>query len=241
MIKDAYKESTIGKSALRVEEKVYIPEVSTENTPGHKKIKATLLLALIAITGITCIRIPSCTEWTDLCLQHIGTLLLLSPLLYDTVKNRMPLSAFVGVALFAFLHVLGARWSYSNVPYTDWFTSLGVPADYFKAPRNHYDRMVHVSFGLLMFSFLLYVSRRWVERKPLVAIFIAWLLVQTGSMIYEIFEWQLGFLFARDTAERYNGQQGDMWDAQKDMALAMIGSTIMAIFYAIKAKYKRKN
>ena len=100
--------------------------------------------------------------------------------------------------------------------------------------RNHYDRLVHFSFGLLMFLCLLHVSRKWVDRKPLVAILMAWLLVQTGSMIYEVFEWQIAVHFSPKTAETYNGQQGDVWDAQKDMALAMIGSTIMAICYAIK-------
>ena len=72
------------------------------------------------------------------------------------------------------------------------------------------------------------------DRKPLAAVFVAWLLVQTGSMVYEIFEWQLAVHFSPETAEKYNGQQGDVWDAQKDMLLAMISSTFMAICYAIK-------
>ena len=90
-----------------------------------------------------------------------------------------------------------------------------------------------------MFPYLLYISKQLVGRRPLIAIFVAWLLVQTGSMLYVVFEWQLGYFFAPETADKYNGQQGDMWDAQKDMAMAMIGSTIMAIYFVIKEKCKQ--
>ena len=50
------------------------------------------------------------------------------------------------------------------------------------------------------------------------------------SALYEIFEWALALGMAGDVAERYNGQQGDMWDAQKDMALAALGAFVAAAF-----------
>jgi len=52
-------------------------------------------------------------------------------------------------------------------------------------------------------------------------------------MIYELFEWSLTFLMANG-AEDYNGQQGDSWDAHKDMALAMLGSLISACLIYFK-------
>lgn len=51
------------------------------------------------------------------------------------------------------------------------------------------------------------------------------------SALYEIFEWLLTIVAADDTADYYNGQQGDPWDAQKDMALAQLGS-LGAIIWA---------
>ena len=45
-------------------------------------------------------------------------------------------------------------------------------------------------------------------------------------MFYELLEWGIAFSLSEDMAESYNGQQGDMWDAHKDMALAMVGSMI---------------
>ena len=46
------------------------------------------------------------------------------------------------------------------------------------------------------------------------------------SALYEIGEWALAISVAPDWAEHYNGQQGDMWDAQKDMALATAGAVV---------------
>lgn len=210
----------------------------------HQKIKTVLLLALfagIAYSVDTCIpdiRANRNGYAMSLSLQHIGTLFLVAPLLYDTIKNRMPLSAFVGLMVFAIIHVVGAKYLY-YVPYKEWFSGLGAGADFFKDTRNHYDRFVHVSFGLFTFPCLLYISRKWIERKSMASILMAWLLIQAGSIIYEIIEWQLSVWFDKSVADGYNGQQGDMWDAQKDMALAMAGSTIMALFSAIKDNRSR--
>ena len=63
---------------------------------------------------------------------------------------------------------------------------------------------------------------------------MAWLMIQTGSMIYELFEWLLTIVMTPDAADNYNGQQGDMWDAQKDMAMALVGSTGMFIVYMLR-------
>jgi putative membrane protein len=68
---------------------------------------------------------------------------------------------------------------------------------------------------------------------------VAWLLVQAGSLIYELFEWALTLVLSPDDAEGYNGQQGDLWDAHKDMALAMLGSTVAAGYYIVRSYLKR--
>ena len=199
------------------------------------KTTKTILFFIVILIGIlTCIH-PIFPR--DQYLQHIGTILLLIPMVADLRKSRMPMSAFIGIALFTLLHIIGARYVYSNVPYKEWSVSLGlVGADFFQDPRNHYDRSVHFSFGVLLFPFLVYLCKERLRQKPLIAILIAWLVIQTGSMIYEMFEWLITVVMSPATADSYNGQQGDMWDAQKDMALALIGSTIAALFYLFKYK-----
>ncbi len=198
------------------------------------KTKLILVVVFLAFTAITFIQPIYPREQS---LQHAGTVLLLILLIADVMRNRMPMSAFVGILLFAVLHVIGARYIYSYVPYKEWAVSLGiVDTGFFQDPRNHYDRFVHLCFGVLLFPYLQYACGQWLKWKPFAAVLMAWLIIQTGSMIYELFEWLLTIVLSPEQADNYNGQQGDIWDAQKDMVLAMLGSTVMAAFYLCKNK-----
>ena len=198
-------------------------------------IKIILLLVLVAIAAVSIIYTPK-EYLPNQPLQQIGTFVLMIPLLCGIVKNGMPLSAFAGISIAIIFHLVGAQYSYSNVPHMEWCSWLGLGA-----VRNNYDRIVHLSFGALLFPFLLFLCRKCLGGKTFTSILFAWLLIQAGSIVYEIFEWQLSVWMNQSVANGYNGQQGDEWDAQKDMALAMAGSTIMAIVYLIKDKFLRKD
>ncbi|WP_455083072.1 DUF2238 domain-containing protein [Prevotella aurantiaca] len=193
------------------------------------KLALTLILVILAI--ITCIN-PIYPD--EQLLQHIGTVLLLIPLITDVFQKKMPMLAFAGMVCFTLLHIIGARYIYSYVPYKEVAVSLGiVGTDFFQDSRNHYDRLVHFSFGLLLFPYLVYICRNYFKQQSSISIIMAWLMVQTGSMIYEMFEWLLTIMMTANDAENYNGQQGDIWDPQKDMGLALLGSTIMLLFYYV--------
>ena len=59
-------------------------------------------------------------------------------------------------------------------------------------------------------------------------------------MVYELFEWSLAITLSEEAAENYNGQQGDAWDAHKDMALASLGAlTTMIITALINIRLQR--
>ncbi len=170
-------------------------------------------------------------------LQHLGTLMIGSVLIIDLIKNKLLLGTFICVAIFIIIHVIGARWIYSYVPYEDWFLYLFNMdiGSYIGNDRNHYDRFVHFAFGILIFPYLFDLFSA-VQIKRILKILIAWAFVQTISIFYELFEWMLTNLVSENAAKNYNGQQGDIWDAQKDMALAMLGSTLIAVCYLFKKK-----
>src|SRR5690606_21945283 len=72
---------------------------------------------------------------------------------------------------------------------------------------------------------------------------LAWSLIMTISAVYEIVEWQLAVWMSPEYAESYNGQQGDVWDAQQDMALAAAGALLaIVLFYLLRflPKFSRK-
>lgn len=57
-------------------------------------------------------------------------------------------------------------------------------------------------------------------------------MILSTSALYELFEWGIAIGLAPGAAEAYNGQQGDQWDAQKDMALATLGGMVSASLWA---------
>ena len=172
-------------------------------------------------------------------LQQTGTFLLVALMLTDLRKRWFSNLAFLGIALFTVLHLIGARYIYSYVPYQEWLQYLG-DWEWLHSTRNHYDRLVHLLFGLFLFPALVEVSRNRITSRQMMAVLVAWLMVQAGSLIYELFEWALTLVLSPEDAEGYNGQQGDVFDAQKDMALATLSSTIAAISYLITWRFHEK-
>lgn len=181
------------------------------------------LLLFVMVWALSCIGAPYPKE---LVLQHLPTLFMLAGLVVARRRGCLSPVSVSLVLLFMMLHLLGARYLYSYVPYDDWsYWLLGQSVSVrFGFARNHYDRVVHFAFGLL----LVYPAREFLNRQwPIVGRTSGWLAFQfilASSALYEIGEWAIAVTLAPDWAEHYNGQQGDAWDAQKDMALAAAGA-----------------
>lgn len=205
---------------------------------ARKKIFVLLGLILFSICSVL-----DPIYGLDMWLQHIGTLLIFLLMILDIRKGWMSWKGFLGLGIFTLLHAFGARWLYTMVPYDQWMLDSinWSPNDYFGWTRNHYDRMVHLCFGLcLIIASKDYIQKKW-QFNSKQSWLVAWLAIQFFSMFYELFEWWLTFMLAEDQVESYNGQQGDMWDPHKDMALAMLGSSVIYISWSIKLRLKKSN
>jgi len=171
-------------------------------------------------------------------LQHAPMPIALPLLLVVAQRRWLSDRAMTCVFVFLVLHIVGARWIYSFVPGGErlGFLALGdgVPG------RNHYDRLVHLVFGVLAVPVVVEVARRYGRLRPGWALAVAFLFVLGVSAAYEVFEWGLAMLSDPDHAERYNGQQGDAWDAQKDMALAAAGAAVVLVPMALRLSVAAK-
>tara|TARA_B110000046_G_C12978883_1_gene392411 strand:+ start:440 stop:1063 length:624 start_codon:yes stop_codon:yes gene_type:complete len=201
------------------------------------KLKKSILIGLLVLTVFTCIH-PIYPD--QQILQHLGTLFLIIPLIVDLNRNKLNQKSFIGLSLFIVVHIIGARYIYSFVPYNQWsqeFFGFNIN-EYFDLQRNHYDRFVHFGFGIFLFPIIFQLAGKWNSLNRVSKIVISWTILQTFSMVYELFEWGLTLVMTANVAENYNGQQGDIWDAHKDMALAMLGSSIISMAYALTS-YKK--
>jgi putative membrane protein len=135
-------------------------------------------------------------------------------------KWHMTQLSYALIFLFFVLHVLGAHYTYASTPLGQWLQIVT------GADRNHYDRVVHFLFGFL----LIFPLRDQMQRAMHVTTGAAWLIgflfVTSLSGLYEVMEWVTAALVSPDDAIGFLGTQGDVFDSQKDMALASIGAAL---------------
>ena len=140
--------------------------------------------------------------------------------------------------LFLMLHLFAAHWTYSDVPYERWLGALGIDLGaILGSDRNMFDRLVHFSFGLLIVRPIVEIATLYAKVDRRLAYLLAILFVLASSAAYEIFEWTVAIIASPENAEAYNGQQGDVFDAQKDIWLTTAGAVLALL--AMHRNYRR--
>lgn len=134
-------------------------------------------------------------------------------------KVRLTTLSYFIIALLAILTFIGGHYTYDDVPLFDWLQNQ------YDLKRNDYDRFGHFMKGLvaIVFREILLIKTsltpgKWVQ-------FLAFCMTLTVSASYEIIEW-IAAQIARRKTKDFVGAQGDIWDAQWDMSLTLIGSII---------------
>ncbi|MBI4461737.1 MAG: DUF2238 domain-containing protein [Acidobacteria bacterium] len=178
----------------------------------------------------------------DWVLEHVLTVLWLGFLILT--YRRFPLShiSYTLIFLHLCLHTVGAHYTYALVPYDAWFQRLfgtGVN-ELLGFERNHYDRLVHFSFGLLLAYPIREIFLRIAGVRGFWGYYLPVDLTMSFSMLYELVEWGAAMVVGGDLGQAYLGTQGDEWDAHKDMALATLGAVIsMSVVAFINWKFDR--
>jgi len=186
-----------------------------------ERYPAVLLLAFSAIWAALAIAPSYRQDWL---LENVLVFVAV-PLLVATSRTlRFSNRAYTCIFVFFVLHEIGAHYTYSEVPWREWLHMEGAgtgpgPA----AGRNHYDRLVHFCYGLLMFPAVweLFAARASPQRIWRYVMPVTFLMAH--SVVYELIEWGAAEIFGGDLGVAYLGTQGDEWDAQKDIGMATVG------------------
>lgn len=180
--------------------------------PREPLLLATIVLFALVVSGIE--PRDRTTWWLE-----VAPVLLAIPLLVAT-RARFPLTPLLYrlITIHALILIYGGHYTYSNVPLGFWVQdALGLA-------RNHYDRLGHVAQGfvpaILGREILMRCSplrgSRWLG-------FLAASICLAFSAFYELIEWWAA-LAGGDAAHDFLGTQGDVWDTQWDMFLALCGA-----------------
>lgn len=180
---------------------------------------ATVPLALLLVVGVV-------FAWSGVgpadrltWVLEVVPVMIAAPLLAATYRG-FPLTrlAYVLIAAHAVILMIGGHYTYAEVPFGFWLQDL------FHFSRNHYDRIGHFAQGfvpaILAREILL---RRSPLRQGKMLFFLVVCVCLAISAAYELFEWASAVTLGQ-SADAFLGTQGDSWDTQWDMFLALLGT-----------------
>ena len=137
-------------------------------------------------------------------------------------------ASYLLILIFLAFHTIGAHYTYAKVPAGFWLQH------WLHLSRNHYDRVIHFAFGFLLVYPMAEVLARSARVKEIWAPWLAAAALWALSSFFEIVEAVIAMIVRPDLGAAYLGTQGDIWDAQKDMACAFVGSVIVAVWLTIR-------
>lgn len=140
-------------------------------------------------------------------------------------RRRFPLTSlsYVAIWLHAMILLIGGHYTYAEVPVGDWVR------DALHLSRNHYDRFAHFGQGFLPAVVVREILLRRSSLQPgKWLFFIVTCVCLAISATYELIEWWTALLTG-ESAQAFLGTQGDPWDTQWDMMLALVGAIISQV------------
>ena len=192
--------------------------ISPTRTPFLKN-KLLLGLAFIFISFWASTLIFT-TDYINWILENTLVIIFLAVLIFSYKKHQFSDLSYLLIAIYLCLHIYGAIYTYAENPFGYWLK------DTFNLQRNHYDRIVHFSFGFLLAYPMREVFISWFKFPAWVGWMLPIEITLSISGFYELIEWGVADIFFPAQGDAYLGTQGDIWDAQKDMFVATLGAIL---------------
>jgi putative membrane protein len=187
----------------------------------RRKLHLALLLMVAAVIGWSGWRpFDRFTWWLEVTPGLIGIAVLLA----TYRRFRLTTFCYVLIALHICVLCVGGHYTYARVPFFDWLRPI------FAWQRNHYDRLGHLMQGLVpaIIAREVIIQLDIVRRKKWIP-FLVISICLAISALYELVEWWTAMLTG-SAANDFLGSQGDVWDTQSDMCLALIGAVSALVF-----------
>jgi len=156
-------------------------------------------------------------------------------LLFILLKDRIELSdlSYTLIVLYFITPLITFHYGVTSVPVGFYLGKL------FATSRNLYDKVVHFAFGFFWFYPIQEFVRNINKGKSKWDYYIPLCTIVSGGAIYEIFEWVAAVTINPTLARQFYGMQGDIFDTQKDMAIALIGALTAMLVIVLLRKYKK--
>lgn len=179
------------------------------------------LFLLLVVTAVFIWSVIKPARYSTWAAEAIPAILGLIIIIATYNKFRLTTLSYIIIAILAIIMFVGGHYTYSKVPLFNWLK------DVFDLNRNHYDRFGHLIKGLFTIVIREILLRKTQLTKGPWLVTISISISLAIAALYEIIEW-LAFKITKGgtAAKDFLGTQGDMWDAQWDMSLALVGSIL---------------
>ena len=210
-----------------------------KDNSSNNPVPLVLLIVFAIFWAVLAINPVSREDWL---LENALTAITLPLLILTRDKLRFSNFAYGCVFVFFCLHTLGSHYTYSLVPYDQWWQALTGHTlnSAFGFERNHYDRLVHFMYGALIVVPSMELFAKYAPPNKYWRIAMPVFFIMGHSVVYEMIEWLAALMVAPELGHAYLGTQGDEWDAQKDMALATLGAIVTMVLLRFTPLWKRE-
>lgn len=186
----------------------------------HDTLNATLAAIVIAVLVVSGIAPYERLTWV----MEVAPVLIALPLMIVT-RRSYPLTTLLTVLItvHALVLIAGGAYTYARVPLGFWMQ------DWLGTVRNPYDKIGHFMQGFVpaMVAREILIRGAYVHGRKMTA-FLCICIAMAISAVYELIEWAAA-LYLGQGADEFLGTQGDQWDTQSDMFMALIGATIAMV------------
>ncbi len=146
-------------------------------------------------------------------------------------RFRLSDTSYLLIAVFLGMHTVGSHYTYSHVPLGIWAN------DALRLGRNPFDRVVHFAFGLLLTYPTMELFARVVRQGRILVAYLGIMTCLGLSGLWEILEAWVAQLLSPELGAAYLGSQGDVWDAQNDIAVALLGAIVCVALTAVSRRW----
>lgn len=197
--------------------------LNTETTPQKRGVFFPFLLLVVYLGLMIWLAIEPYSRATWFA-ENLPVWIVVGLLVLTYRSFRFSNLSYFLMFFFLCYHTIGGHYTFSRVPF-DFFNDL------IGSERNNFDRVGHFLVGVFAYPTAeLFIKKNLVNGVKVAAL-VGFLAVSMWAGLYEVIEMIYAINYGGDEAADFLGSQGDIWDAQKDIAMDMLGAILFGALY----------
>lgn len=192
-----------------------------------KSQKKTIMISLFIVASFLLWSVINPKDYGVWLLEVFPALIGISLLALTYKRFRFTTLAYIFVAIHSIILIIGGHYTYAENPLFNWIKeTLGLS-------RNYYDRVGHIAQGFFPAIIIKEILLRKTKlEKGKMLFFIVVCIALAISAAYELVEWGASLIVAPGTGNAFLATQGDIWDTQWDMLLAIVGAAASLVMFS---------